>query len=84
MEETRKEWEPIREESVSLDEILNDQELTALLEEPQEPVKNLRKESYLRSRKKHDDKVIIGLMATACALCLGIIGVLAYWLTVLL
>ena len=27
-----------------------------------------------------DDKINIGLMLTACGLCLGIIGVLIYWL----
>ena len=35
-------------------------------------------------KKQRDDKVILGLLVTACVLCLGIIGVLAYWLGVLL
>lgn len=30
--------------------------------------------------KKKNDKVIIGLMITASVLCLGIIGILVYWL----
>ncbi len=34
--------------------------------------------------KKRDDKVIIGLEIAACALCLGIIGVLIYWLVAFL
>ncbi len=34
--------------------------------------------------RKKNDNVIIGLLITACCLCLGIIGVLGYWLTVLL
>lgn len=34
--------------------------------------------------KKRDDKIVIGLMITASALCLGIIGVLAYWLVTFL
>ena len=32
--------------------------------------------------KKKGDKLIIGLMITAIALCLGIIGTLLYWLNV--
>ena len=35
-------------------------------------------------KKKKNDKAIIGLMITACALCLGILGVLIYWLEVFL
>lgn len=34
--------------------------------------------------KKKEDKVIIGLMIGACALCLGIIGLLGYWMAVIL
>ena len=34
--------------------------------------------------KKRDDKVVIGLEIAACALCLGIIGVLIYWLVAFL
>lgn len=34
--------------------------------------------------KKRDDKIIIGLMIAACALCLGILGVLIYWLVAIL
>ena len=30
--------------------------------------------------KKKTDKVVIGLMIAVCGLCLGIIGVLSYWL----
>ena len=33
--------------------------------------------------KKNNDKLIIGLMITASVLCLGIIGILLYWLNVL-
>ncbi len=83
-----------------LDELLNDSELNDLLWEqekesaPQEPVtfqnfansygaeeEDFEEDQPPRSR---DDKVIVGLMATASVLSLGIIGVLAYWLTVLL
>lgn len=34
--------------------------------------------------KKRDDKIVIGLMVAACALCLGILGVLTYWLVTFL
>lgn len=34
--------------------------------------------------KKRDDKIVIGLMIAACALCLGILGLLIYWLVALL
>ena len=30
--------------------------------------------------KKRDDKILVGLMITASVLCLGILGVLGYWL----
>ena len=34
--------------------------------------------------KRKNDRVLIGLMTTACVLSAGIIGYLAYWLTVFL
>lgn len=34
--------------------------------------------------KRKNDRVLIGLMTTACILSAGIIGYLAYWLTVFL
>lgn len=34
--------------------------------------------------RKKDDTVIVALMITASALCLGILGILGYWLSVLL
>ncbi len=30
--------------------------------------------------KKRDDKIVIGLLIAACVLCVGILGVLGYWL----
>ena len=36
------------------------------------------------AEQKKDDKVLIGLMITASVLCVGILGVLTYWLTVFL
>lgn len=43
--------------------------------EPEDPEEEERKAKKLR-----DDKINMGLMITASALCLGIIGVLIYWL----
>ncbi len=37
-------------------------------------------ESQTNRQKERDDKTIIGLMITASALCLGILGVLVYWM----
>ena len=37
-----------------------------------------------KTEKRKNDKVNTGLMITASVLCLGIIGVLAYWLVVYL
>ena len=34
--------------------------------------------------KKRNDKIVIGLMIAACALCLGILGLLIYWLVAIL
>lgn len=34
--------------------------------------------------KKRDDKIVIGLMIAACALCVGILGLLVYWLVTFL
>ena len=34
--------------------------------------------------KKRDDKIVIGLMIAACGLCVGILGLLIYWLVALL
>ena len=31
------------------------------------------------AKKKKNDKLLIGLMINACALCLGIMGILIYW-----
>ena len=42
------------------------------------------KEETEEDRKALNEKVILGLMITASVLCLGIIGVLGYWLGVLL
>ncbi len=70
----------VSQDTTSLEEIL--EEANALLDgrlsiqEPEAPAP----EEAPRPALGHNDKVLIGLMATACALCLGIIGILVYWL----
>lgn len=43
-----------------------------------------REEERMRRKKKKEDRTVLALLITASALCLGIIGILAYWLAVLL
>ncbi len=51
-----------------------------------EPVRNFSNdygespEPEVDGKKKKDDKIIIGLMIGASALCLGILGILVYWM----
>ena len=40
--------------------------------------KDQQEEADVEQKKK--DKTVIGLMIAACALCLGIMGILLYWL----
>ena len=47
------------------------------------PTKQERARRKKELQKKKDDRTILTLMITACLLCLGIIGVLIYWLEVL-
>lgn len=112
MDEKEKELERIQkallaedeETGSDLDEILDDEELTALLspkpqpafEDPDEihdppegkQVRNFANDYGNRDQRKAEarqhDKLVIGLMLAVCGLCLGIIGILAYWLGVLL
>ena len=112
MDDKQKELERIQkallaeEEDQPLEDILNDEELNALLndepapafddpEEIRDPKRqgyqnfannygNDPKEETEEDRKALNEKVILGLMITASVLCLGIIGVLGYWLGVLL
>ncbi len=96
------------EETISLDDILEDEELNALLnekpvpafEDPEqicEPEGEMQYNNYANGygeseqeeedqeeQEKKRDKVLIGLMITASVLCLGILGILIYWLAVLL
>ncbi len=73
----------VSQDTTSLEEIL--EEANALLDgrlsiqEPEAPAP----EKVPRPAMSHNDKVLMGLMATACVLCLGIIGILAYWLNFL-
>ncbi len=73
-------------------ENLPEEELYAIPEEPEydpkPPVNNgdTMKQTGKKTKtaKKREDKWVIGLMITACFLCVGIIGVLIYWLEVFL
>ena len=68
--------------------LLLEEELYAIPEEPEEiPVSTVNdgdtmKKSAKKTKngKKQEDKVVIALMIVASFLCLGIIGVLIYWL----
>ena len=53
-------------------------------EDPQPIVPPAEKEipKKVKNAKKREDRVLTTLMAIACFLCLGIIGVLIYWLEV--
>ena len=113
MNDTMKELERIQEElleeeeveSLSVDDILSDEKLNALLygqptpafEDPNlihTPENGMvyhnfandygNDEAEAQKAQEEDDKVLIGLMLAACGLCLGIIGVLGYWLAVIL
>ena len=44
----------------------------------------LQKEAGEEAPKKETDKVVLGLMIAVCGLCLGIIGILTYWLNAFL
>ena len=74
------------------EEILLEEELYKIPEEPEEipepPVSNgdTMKKSTKKTKaaKKKEDKVVITLMIIASFLCMGIIGVLIYWLEVFL
>ena len=98
--------ELVFEEELSLDEILEDEELNELLwvetepafddpEKIHEPKKPLeynnfandygapKKDAAAEIRQK-DERTVMILMIVASVLCLGIIGVLGYWLSILL
>ena len=56
----------------------------ALKEEEPEPAPAPRPRRYTESQRMKDDRVIIGLMLAVSILCVGILGVLIYWLETLL
>ena len=113
MDERLEELERIQKEllaedetaELSVDDILADAELNALLsdrnepafddpEEIREPAGEMPYNNFANdygkeeldlaaAREKKDEKLVIGLMITSCVLCLGIIGVLIFWLNIL-
>lgn len=96
---------PTVAEGPSVDDILADEELNALLddkpvpafEDPEkihEPEGRMQYNNFANDYGREEledetavaqkkDKIQIALMLTACVLCLGIIGVLIYWLNIL-
>ena len=97
--------EVTEEMELSVDDILQDEELNALLNDGTEPAfedpdqtrpadgdvpYNNFANDYGKEEqdaeaeiKARNDKIAIGLMLGACGLCLGIIGILIYWICVL-
>lgn len=73
-------------------DILLEEELYTIPEEPEQipepPVNDgdTMKKSIKKTKaaQKREDKWVIALMITACFLCVGIIGVLIYWMEVFL
>lgn len=75
-------WEDIEEtpEEVSLE--ITPEDLQDYPQEPEsngEPMKKATSKNATAA-KKREDRFLTVLMAVACFLCLGIIGVLIYWL----
>ena len=98
--------ELLSEEELSLDELLEDEELNQLLREepepafddpekihdPKEPLvyhnfateQSAQEKSDAELIREKDERVVMALMIVASVLCLGIIGVLGYWMGILL
>ena len=96
---------PYEGSELSVDDILQDEELNALLSDVPEPAfedpdqtraadgdvpynnfandYGKEEQDAEAAEKAKNDKVSIGLMLGACGLCLGIIGILIYWICVL-
>jgi hypothetical protein len=75
-------WEDIDEDPI-LDSLeITPEDLMDYPQEPQEPVKPMKKTPSKKAlnAKKREDRHLTVLMAIASFLCLGIIGVLIYWL----
>ena len=93
---------------ISVDDILADEELNAILNEDRKPAfenpeqihapagemaynnyandygkQHEQKKVNAAAVQRKNEKIQISLMITACVLCLGIIGVLIYWLNML-
>ena len=71
---------PITTEEDDVDDL---EEFRALLKE-EEPAPEEQPVTPSKVTKKKDDRVVIILMALASFLCLGIIGVMMYWLEIFL
>lgn len=80
LEELLKEPEPAFDDP---DEIHDSQEPMAYRNYSNDYGRDAQEEAPAAEQKK-EDKVLIGLMITASVLCVGILGVLTYWLAVFL
>ncbi len=81
MDDTNKELERLQRELLAEEDPLDDEELYALLSD-NEPVQEeeIFEEPEAEEEAPRQNKLVIGLMIAASALCCGIIGVLIYWL----
>ena len=75
-------WEDIEPIPVQDPLEITPEDLMDYPQEPQEIVQPMKKETSKKAKnaKKREDRYLTVLMAIASFLCLGIIGVLIYWL----
>ena len=75
-------WEDIEQTPVRDPLEINPEDLMDYPQEPQETVEPMKKaiSKKAKAAKKQEDRYLTVLMAIASFLCLGIIGVLIYWL----
>ena len=75
-------WEDIEEDPILDDLEITPEDLMDYPQEPQEAEQPMKKATSKKAKtaKKREDRYLTVLMAISCFLCLGIIGVLIYWL----
>ena len=76
LDSTHVSWEEV-------DEAMRFEQPEAPTQEIQEPMKQPNKKKTGKAAKAREDKTVISLMLLASFLCLGIIGVMVYWLELL-
>ena len=77
-------WDGLEPLSVEDSLEITPEDLMDYPQEPEEIVQPVKKTPLKKEKlaKKREDRVLTVLMAIACFLCIGIIGVLIYWLEV--